>query len=184
MANMCDVQIIARGFKSKEDMQSLASFLKPSSTDQAFLPLFDNSVELIPEENKLITCGWTKWTASGLMDVCLGKRKEDGVVSLEDLAKQYNIVFEILGTESGCCVGEHYVIDETGSTVLEEFFNYYEFFTDDYESYEDFIEKNSEEYEVVDSVTKEEFENTDFVIVGQPDTEFGAYIDNMLFPAL
>lgn len=184
MANMCDVQIIARGFKSKEDMQSLADLLESQSTDQDLLPLFDNCVELFPEENKLFTSGWSKWTASALMDICLGKQKEKGVVSLEDLAKRYGIVFEVLGRESGCNVGEHYVIDETGKTILEEFFNYYEFFTDSYTSYEDFIEANDQYPEVVESVSQEEFESTDFLPIGEPDTPFGAYIDDMLFPAL
>lgn len=185
MANMCDVQIIARGFKSKENMQSLADFFRPQSLEQELLPLFDSYVELFPENNKLTVSGWSKWTALSLMDVCLGKQKEEGVVSLEDLAKRYGIVFEVLGKESGCNVGEHYVIDEEGKTILEEFFNYYEFFTDDFDSYDDFIEKIGEEHpDAVESVSKEEFESTDFLPIGEPDTPFGAYIDDMLFPAL
>lgn len=177
MANICDTKLIVRGFKSKEDMTAFSSYLKPNAP--VILPLFDSYVELFPEENKLTADGWTKWTAQNLMGLKDGK-----VVSIESLAQKFSVTIEILGREPGFMVGEHYVIDENGKIVLEEHFNYYEFFTDSYESYEEFVEMNSNYPELVDAVTKEEFENTDFICVGEPDTEFGAYINDMICPSL
>lgn len=177
MANLCDTKLIIRGFKTKEDMFKFSSFLNPASS--TILPLFDSCTEFSPKENKLTVDGWTKWTAQNLMGV-----KGEHIINIETLAQMFGVTIEILGTEPGFCFGEHYVIDENGKVVLDERFSYYEVFPSSYDSYEDFVSKNSNYPDLVEAVDKEEFEDLDFICVGSPDTEFGAYVNNMICPSL
>lgn len=183
MANMCDVQIIARGFKTKEDLARCAEILeKCDYKNDIWTPFFDAYVDTIPEKNFLTADGWCKWSSTHILDedVNTFRKEEKNIVSIQDLATKFGATFEILGRESGCNVGEHFVIDGNGEMILEEYFDYEEICTEDYESYEDFVEDNGE------IITREEFDNAseEWISKGEPETEFGDYIQHLDYVAL
>ncbi len=182
MANICDVQIIARGFKTKADLERCAEILEKCDTkSEAWTPLFEACVDTIPDQNTLTAYGWTKWSSTRLLDQDVANFKKDskGIVSIEDLAERFDVFFEILGTECGCNVGEHFVIDPDGRMILEEYFDYNEYCTDEYSSYDEFVRRNGEK------ISKEVFDNSEgWVSTGEPETEFGEYINSLDFPSL
>ncbi len=173
MANICDISIEARGFKTKEDMWACGKILENGGEheEREWLPLFDASPYILGDT--LVASGWCKWDADELMSWRIteeDKKKYPTIVSLQDLAKRYGIFIEVLGTESGCNVGQHYGIDPTGRLALEEYFDYSEYSTCDYDTYEAFVEDYG------DVLTEEEFHSDDCVSIGEPDTPFGEWI--------
>lgn len=183
MANMCDVQIIARGFKSKADLDRCAEILeKCDYRNGIWTPLFDSCVDTEPETNTLTVYGNTKWSSTSILDEIINDKRKDnkGIVSLEDLAKFFGVFFEILGQECGCNVGEHFVIDPRGQMIVEEYFDYGEYWPEDYETYSEFVKAFGP------VISEEEFKDNygDYVSVGKPNTPFGEYINGLSFGAL
>lgn len=182
MANICDVQILARGFKSKKDLARCAEILeKCDYKNDIWTPFFDACVDTDPEKNFLTADGWSKWSSTRILDEDVNhfRKGNPNIVSIQDLAKKFGATFEILGTECGCNVGEHFVIDGTGTMVLEEYFDFAEYCTEDFETYEDFVKENGE------VITKESFDTSEgWVAVGEPFTAFGDYIHNLNCAAL
>ena len=163
MANLCTVTLYIRGFKSLSDgLECTEILLKEEKKN----PLYDPVAELNPAENKITASGWTRHNATGVL------------LKAYDLAEHFGVVIEILGTEPGCEIGEHYVVNANGELVVCEYFDYQEFYTDAFENYADFVSQ------VGPIVTEAEFKDLDFFSRGNPDTEFGEYIDNLTFPAL
>lgn len=183
MANYCDVMIEARGFKSMEDLHRYCEILENRDWDSGeHIPLMDGTAYYVnPERNLVSVSGFTKWTADRLFDRVAERMREDypHIIGLQELARRFGIVIEVLGREPGCESGEHYVVDQNGKVVLSEYFNYYEFDPSDFENYEDFIYRTG-----FSEVTKEEFESDDVICCGKPKTEFGSYIYSLSCKAL
>lgn len=168
MANICSVSIIMKGFKNQKDFDECQKILENGGTDlrEPWLPFFDVSVSGSFDE--LTAEGWTKWTSTKLLDWYIDKCDEEHLVSIQDLARRFGVFVEILGTEPGCSVGEHFGISPDGEIELEEDFDYEVYPVDEYETYEDFVA----DWE--DVLTEEQFE--DGGEVGEPDTPFGDWI--------
>ncbi len=173
MANMCDVSIEARGFKSKEEMWEFAKVLDNEGRNKEgeWLPLFDTTTRIY--DDTVDASGWCKWDAEELMDWRISdddRKRYPTIMSLQDLAKKYGIYIEVLGTESGCNVGQHFGLSPDGRMELEEYFDYAEYSTCDYETYEDFANDYG------DVLTEKQFYSDDCVSIGEPDTPFGEWI--------
>lgn len=183
MANMCDVQIIARGFKTKEDLERCEEILeKCDYKNDIWTPLFDSCTEPTLETNTLTVYGNTKWSSTSILDEIINGERHDNIniVSIEDLAKKFGVFFEILGTECGCNVGEHFVIDPRGKMVIEEYFKYREYWPEDYESYADFVKQHGP------VISEQVFNDNigDWVSTGEPKTPYGDFINHINFAPL
>ncbi len=173
MANMCDITLEARGFKTMDDMRECEEILTNGGwhREKAWLPLFDATTRI--NDDILYASGWCKWDAEEMMDWRIteeDRKQYPTLVSIQDLVKRYGIYIEILGRESGCNVGQHFGISPAGDMELEEHFDYSEYSTCDYDTYEDFVEDYG------DVLTEEEFYSDDCVSIGEPDTPFGEWI--------
>lgn len=176
MANICDVSLTARGFKTRKDLDSFVQILQNSSDDSLrsggfWLPFFEVGVDINYDTNTVIAEGWCKWTADRILDSHIQGVKDDNpnITSAEELSAKFGIDIEILGTEAGCEVGEHYLI-EGGEITLEDYFDYREYET--LESYEAFVEENGD---AVDEETWQlhKDEGDEWIPVGEPSVPYG-----------
>ena len=168
MANICSVSLVAKGFKNQHDFNECKKILENGGTNQgeSWLPFFD--VYVSGCFDILTASGWCKWTSTKLLDWYIDKCDEENLVSIQYLARKFGIFVEILGTEPGCSVGEHFGINPDGEIELEEDFDYEVYPVEEYETYEDFVEDWG------DVLTKEQFDNGGEV--GAPDTPFSSWI--------
>ena len=173
MANICDVSLTARGFKTKKDMNAFAKILRNVGNDDArtnsrWLPFFEVYPDVDYDSNTIIGEGWCKWSADRMLDSHVQSVKYDNpnITSLEELSSEFGIDIEVLGTEPGCENGQHYLIED-GKITLAEYFDYKEYETLD--SYEAFVEENGD---VVDEDTWIGYheEDDEWIPVGEPDT--------------
>ena len=176
MANICDVSLIARGFKTKKDMDAFAQILRNGDNDNTrangrWMPFFEVYPDVNYDSNTILGEGWCKWSADRLLDSYVQEAKADNlnITSLEELSAAFGIDIEVLGTEPGCEVGQHYLI-EGGRLTLEEYFGYNEYEVLD--SYETFVKENGD---ILDEDTwNQYFEDGDeWIPVGDPETPYG-----------
>ena len=176
MANLCDVSLIARGFKTKSNMDAFAQILRNVNKEETrargkWLPYFDVGIDVNYDDNTILGEGWCKWSADRLLDSYVQKAKADNlnITSLEELSEAFGIDIEILATEAGCNVGEHFLF-ENGEMTHEEYFDYNEYEVLD--SYEAFLEENGD---ILDEDTWNEYfdDGEEWITDGEPEEPFG-----------
>lgn len=176
MANICDVSLTARGFTTKSDMDAFAQILHNVNKEETrvsgkWLPYFDVDIDVNYDNNTILGEGWCKWSADRLLDSYVQEAKADNlnITSLEELSEAFGIDIEILGTEPGCEVGQHYLV-EGGRLTLEEYFDYNEYEVLD--SYEAFVEENGD---ILDEETWQAHvdDGDEWIPVGDPETPYG-----------
>lgn len=179
MANICTVSIMARGFKSEKDALECQKIFEGDEHGEAWISLFDSMTSAYPEPNLgwiVKADGWTKWTSSNLLDNKDNrdfKKHYPNYLTIQDVCKKYGVYVEILGQESGNNLGEHFGISPDGRMVLEEYFEFTDYYTAGFSSYKSFCQCYGE------VLTEEEFNSDDWVGVGEPETPFGAWIENI-----
>ena len=169
MANICDVSLIARGFKTKEEIDRFAKILDQENRDnELWMPYFDVYSEIDYDSNTITAEGWCKWSADRILDEYILEVKDDNpnITSLEELSVIFGVDIEILATECGCNVGEHFLIED-GEVSFAEYFDYAEY--EAFDSYEEFVEENGD---VIDRETWASCDE-DWISVGEPETPFG-----------
>lgn len=181
MANICAVSLIARGFKTKSDLNRFVRILTENTEGELWLPYFDVYCETDYNSNTVCSSGSTKWSADRMLNdyIQLAKQDNPDITSVEELSFLFGIGVEILATEPGFDVGEHFII-ENGKMTLEEYFDYSEY--EAFETYEEFIEDNGD---VIDEKTwqKHVDDGDEWISVGEPETPFGV-LNNRNYPKL
>lgn len=126
MANNCEYDLRAVS-KSKETLEQFIAVMKYEHPDYYLYRVFEADPDSIVSYQDLFgvyisgDVGWScyEWVHSS---EDLNKKSGNGAhyISMRELCKRLDVGVEIFSREPGCAFQEHYVIDHTGTVLVDE----------------------------------------------------------------
>ena len=179
MANICSFSMCVKG--KHDDIEKFYNAMSQSGNIWMGRGA-DAEIDYDDDEGKAQIDGWCKWSVSSAMiSNAVSMRTEPNIwafsqrekndlefITLIEATEKWNLVVEVYSEEPGCEFQEHYVFDN-GNVLCDECVDYYEFWTDDYNTKEEVeeaygIKITDEEWESGDTICRGGFEEWEFEI--------------------